>query len=197
MSTPIVIVDYGMGNLRSVQKAFEQVGFAAEISAEPEQIADAQKLVLPGVGAFRDAIAKLREANLVAPIKEHLQQERPFLGICLGLQLLFMRSYEDGDYLGLDLLPGEVVRLKAALGSRFRTWVGTSFALWASVLCSLVCRLSRTSTLCIRIMPSPKTRRWSPPRPIIQRHSARRCGGIISMQRSSTPRRARRWASPC
>jgi glutamine amidotransferase len=106
----IVIVDYGMANLRSVQKAFEKVGHAAEITGDPNRLAGADKLVLPGVGAFRDAIAKLREADLAAPILEHIRAGRPFLGICLGLELLFTTSYEDGVYRGLDLFPGEVVR---------------------------------------------------------------------------------------
>lgn len=107
---PIHIVDYGMANLRSVQKAFEKVGAAALISADPNRIADADKLVLPGVGAFRDAIAKLRSAGFDRPIIEHIRAGKPFLGICLGLQLLFTRSHEDGVYQGLDIFPGEVVR---------------------------------------------------------------------------------------
>jgi glutamine amidotransferase len=106
----IVIVDYGMGNLRSVQKAIEKVGQAAVISGNPDQVARADKLILPGVGAFRDAIARLREAELVAPIVDHIRSGRPFLGICLGLQLLFTTSHEDGMHQGLNLFPGEVVR---------------------------------------------------------------------------------------
>jgi glutamine amidotransferase len=106
----IVIVDYGMANLRSVQKAFEMSGFAAEISADPNRIAEADKVVLPGVGAFCDAIARLREADFVPPLTEHIRGGKPFLGICLGLQLLFTVSHEDGEHKGLDLFPGEVVR---------------------------------------------------------------------------------------
>jgi len=108
--TKILIVDYGMGNLRSVQKAFEKVGFAAEISGDPNRIGDFDKLVLPGVGAFRDAIARLRDADLAAPIIEHVHKGKPFLGICLGLQLLFTTSHEDGAHRGLDVFAGEVVR---------------------------------------------------------------------------------------
>ena len=107
---PILIVDYGMANLRSVQKAFEKVGFAATISGDPSRVGEADKLVLPGVGAFRDAIARLRESGLAEPIVDHVKAGRPFLGICLGLQLLFAKSYEDGEYDGLNLFPGEVVR---------------------------------------------------------------------------------------
>jgi glutamine amidotransferase len=112
MMKPILIVDYGMANLRSVQKAFEKMGHAAEISSDPNRIGECDKLVLPGVGAFRDAIARINEAGLAAPIKRHVQSGKPFLGICLGLQLLFTRSYEDGEYHGLDLFPGEVVRFR-------------------------------------------------------------------------------------
>ncbi len=112
----ILIVDYGMANLRSVQKAFERVGAAAEITGDPHRIAAADKLVLPGVGAFRDAIARLHEAHLAEPIKAHIHSGKPFLGICLGLQLLFTRSYEDGVHEGLDVFPGEVVRFDEVPG---------------------------------------------------------------------------------
>src|ERR1700681_1957466 len=106
----IVIVDYGLANLRSVQKAFEKLGHGAAIAADPNRVAEADKVVLPGVAAFRDAIARLREAALVQPLVEHVRKGKPFLGICLGLQLLFTTSYEDGEHTGLDLFPGEVVR---------------------------------------------------------------------------------------
>jgi glutamine amidotransferase len=107
---PIVIVDYGMGNLRSVQKALEKVGQPAIITSDPNRIAEAGKVVLPGVGAFRDAIARLHEAGMAEPLVSHIRAGKPFLGICLGLQLLFSKSYEDGEHAGLDLFPGEVVR---------------------------------------------------------------------------------------
>src|SRR5688500_17732614 len=97
----ITIVDYGMGNLRSVQKACEKVGAEARIAADPAAIAAADKLILPGVGAFRDAIHELRRLHLVEPIVEHIRRDKAFLGICLGLQLLFDVSYEDGKWPGL------------------------------------------------------------------------------------------------
>ena len=112
----IVIVDYGMANLRSVQKAFERVGAAAEITGDPAVVARADKVVLPGVGAFQDAIARLRESGLAEPIIKHIDSGRPFLGICLGLQLLFTRSHEDGVHEGLNVLPGEVVRFPKVPG---------------------------------------------------------------------------------
>ena len=105
----IAIVDYGMANLRSVQKAFERVGFAAEITSDPAAIAAAERVVLPGVGAFRDAIARLRETRLDRTILDFIHSGRPFLGICLGMQMLFSRSHEDGTHAGLDLFPGDVV----------------------------------------------------------------------------------------
>ena len=106
----IRIVDYGMGNLRSVQKGFEKLGIAAEIVTQPEQIAAADQLVLPGVGAFRDAIHELQRLELVEPIREHIRRDKPFLGICLGLQLLFDVSHEEGEWQGLGVLAGDVVR---------------------------------------------------------------------------------------
>jgi len=106
----ISIVDYGMGNLRSVQKAFERVGADAQIITTPEQVSRADKLVLPGVGAFRDAIGHLHAQGLVPPLLDAVESGRPFLGICLGLQLLFDVSYEDGEYQGLGIIPGRVVR---------------------------------------------------------------------------------------
>lgn len=111
-----VIVDYGMANLRSVQKAFEQVGDAAIITSDPNRISGAARLVLPGVGAFRDAIARLRETRLDEVIAAHIRQGRPFLGICLGMQMLFTRDHEDGLHTGLDLFGGDVVRFPSTPG---------------------------------------------------------------------------------
>jgi imidazole glycerol-phosphate synthase subunit HisH len=106
----LAIIDYEMGNLRSVQKALERVGAAAVITSDPAVVADASKVILPGVGAFRDAIAALRERKLVEPIKAAIDAGKPFLGICLGLQLLMERGYEDGVHDGLGILKGECVR---------------------------------------------------------------------------------------
>ena len=109
----IAIIDYGMGNLRSVEKAFEKVGYDTVVTDKPESIENADKIVLPGVGAFKDAIDGLQERDLVEPIKNHIKQNKLFLGICLGLHLLFTKSYEDGVHEGLDIVPGEVVRFNA------------------------------------------------------------------------------------
>lgn len=105
-----IIIDYGMGNLRSVQKAFERIGEPAIISSQPAEIAAATCVVLPGVGAFRDAIAALRQQDLIGVIKDHIAADRPFLGICLGLQLLMDVSLEDGEHDGLKIIPGIVQR---------------------------------------------------------------------------------------
>ena len=109
----IAIIDYGMGNLRSVEKAFEKVGFDTVVTDKPEIIENADKIVLPGVGAFKDAKDGLQERDLIEPIRSHIKQNKLFLGICLGLHLLFTRSHEDGVHEGLDIVSGEVVRFDA------------------------------------------------------------------------------------
>lgn len=106
----IAVIDYGMGNLRSVEKGFAQVGYEVSIINDAREIAAADKLVLPGVGAFRDAISEVRRLNFDEPIKAHVAAGKPFLGICLGLQLLFDVSYEDGEYEGLGIIPGKCVK---------------------------------------------------------------------------------------
>jgi glutamine amidotransferase len=106
----IAVIDYGMGNLRSVQKALERAGGRAEIVSSPEQAASAEKIVLPGVGGFGDAIVNLKREGWVELIQDSIESGKPFLGICLGLQLLFDVSYEDGEHQGLGVFTGDVVR---------------------------------------------------------------------------------------
>ncbi len=108
----IAIVDYGMGNLRSVQKAIERVGSSASIVQSPEGLEGVEKLVLPGVGAFADAMKGLEEGGLIEPILRHIKKGRLFLGICLGLQLLFSESTEGGLHYGLNVIPGRVMRFE-------------------------------------------------------------------------------------
>ncbi len=108
----IAVVDYGMGNLRSVQKAVEKVGFDSVLVDSPEGLEGVEKVVLPGVGAFRDAMQGLRDRGLIDPILRHIREERPFLGICLGLHVLFTESEEDGPCKGLGVIPGKVVRFR-------------------------------------------------------------------------------------
>ncbi|MBU4311080.1 imidazole glycerol phosphate synthase subunit HisH [bacterium] len=105
----IVIVDYGMGNLRSVQKAFQKVGQEALITSDPDKVLQASKVVLPGVGAFGKCIANLKEHHLIDPIYRFIETGKPFLGICLGLQLLFTES-EEGGVTGLNIIKGRVKR---------------------------------------------------------------------------------------
>lgn len=106
----IAIVDYGLGNLRSVQKALEKVGHAATITTDPADVARAERVILPGVGASADALAAVRSQGLEGPLKDFIASGRPFLGVCLGLQMLYDWSYEDGEHRGLGVLPGKVVR---------------------------------------------------------------------------------------
>jgi glutamine amidotransferase len=106
----IAIVDYGMGNLRSVHKGFERVGFPAVVTQDPRVIRKASGLVVPGVGAFKKAMENLTELGLVESLREFIASERPFLGICLGLQLLFSESEEFGVQSGLGIFAGRVVR---------------------------------------------------------------------------------------
>ncbi|MDE0028693.1 MAG: imidazole glycerol phosphate synthase subunit HisH, partial [Deltaproteobacteria bacterium] len=110
----IAVVDYGMGNLRSVQKGLERVGFDAEVTRDPGRIADARGVVLPGVGAFHSCMENLQRFGLVNVIQDVVRRKRPFLGICLGLQLLFDESEEFGSPDGLCLVPGKVLGFTAA-----------------------------------------------------------------------------------
>ncbi len=106
----INIIDYGMGNLRSVQKAFEFLGYEAKITDNKEEIEKASHLVLPGVGAFGLGMEALNERGFIEVIHSAVEKGKPFLGICLGMQLLFDKSYEHGEHEGLGIIPGEVKR---------------------------------------------------------------------------------------
>ena len=117
----IAIIDYGMGNLRSVQKAFETVGHRAVVTRDRLAIADASHVVLPGVGAFADCMANLEHYGLVEPIRKAIESGKPFLGICLGLQLLFTESEEFGVHKGLGVLPGRVKKFPFGNGHAPKT----------------------------------------------------------------------------
>lgn len=108
----IVIIDYGMGNLHSVSKAIERLGYTPTITSDPNVILQASGAILPGVGAFGDAMAHLRETGLDDVVKQFVASGKPLLGICLGMQLLFTKSEEHGDHAGLNLLSGNVVRFQ-------------------------------------------------------------------------------------
>jgi len=121
----IIIIDYGMGNLASVYNAFIKVNDKNEdikISSDEKLIRDADKLILPGVGAFGDAMKNLEKFKLVYPILDHINKNKFFLGICLGFQLLFKKSYENGVFDGLGIIKGEVVRFKTELPIPHMGW---------------------------------------------------------------------------
>ncbi len=107
----ITIIDYGAGNIASVTKAFEFLGYEAKVTSDPQEILTAKALVLPGVGSFGDAMQNIEQRNLVAPIKEYINSGKPFLGICLGLQLLFESSEESPGVEGLSILKGKIIKI--------------------------------------------------------------------------------------
>jgi len=108
----IAIIDYGMGNLRSVQKGIERVGFAAEVTRDRQRIEAAAGVILPGVGAFGACMGNLRTYGLIDTVRRVIENGTPFLGICLGMQLLFEESEEFGPVPGLGIFPGRVVRFR-------------------------------------------------------------------------------------
>jgi len=112
MTSKIVIIDYGMGNLRNVQKGFEKIGFEATLTRNKKEIGKASGIVLPGVGAFKDCMENLEKYGLIDPLLRSIEKGKPYLGICLGLQILFSKSEEFGSHKGLDLIRGNVVKFK-------------------------------------------------------------------------------------
>ena len=119
MAVRVGIVDYQMGNLRSVQKAVEHIGYNTIVTGDLNELAQVSHLILPGVGAFGDAMAELKKRHLVAFLQEWAESEKPFLGICLGMQLLFETSQEGGSHEGLAILPGQVLRFEQPIGMPF------------------------------------------------------------------------------
>jgi len=112
MTPRIVIIDYGMGNLRNVQKGFEKIGLEAKLTRNKKEIGRASAIVLPGVGAFKDCMENLEKYGLIDPLLRSVEKGKPYLGICLGLQILFSESEEFGTHKGLDLIRGKVVRFR-------------------------------------------------------------------------------------
>ncbi|WP_027086346.1 imidazole glycerol phosphate synthase subunit HisH [Cohnella panacarvi] len=123
----IAIIDYGMGNLHSVSKAVERLGCEAVVTSDPATILAAEGAILPGVGAFGDAMANLRETGLDAVVKQYAATGKPLLGICLGMQLLFTESEEHGTHRGLNLLPGRVVRFQGSYKIPHMGWNELAF----------------------------------------------------------------------
>ncbi len=118
----IAIVDYGMGNLRSVEKGFQKVGVDVRVVTGPKAVDDAQAVVLPGVGAFRDCMKNLGQMSLIEPVLRSIRKGKPYLGICLGLQILFTQSEEFGTHSGLDVLKGKVIRFDIDLKVPHMGW---------------------------------------------------------------------------
>ena len=111
----IAIIDYGLGNVFSLSSSLRYLGLECRITRDPQEIAAADRIILPGVGAYGDAMAKLNETGLIPLLKEQAARGKPFMGICLGMQLLFEKGYEYGEHQGLGLLPGSIRPLAEAL----------------------------------------------------------------------------------
>ncbi len=118
----IVLIDYGMGNLRSVQKAFEKEGARPKVTSRAKDLERAEKIILPGVGAFTHAMKELKKNKLIAPLKEKIKSGTPYLGLCLGLQLLFSESEEGDRVKGLDIIPGCVKRFRVRMKIPHMGW---------------------------------------------------------------------------
>lgn len=118
----IGIVDYGRGNLRSVEKALEKLGYEVKIMTSPEEMPEVQGVILPGVGAFADAMAALEKGKWLDPLKDYVLNGKPFLGICLGMQLLFEIGEEHGEHAGLGFLKGKVVKFPQGLKIPHMGW---------------------------------------------------------------------------
>jgi len=123
----IAIIDYGLGNLHSISKALERMGHSSVITADHESIQAADGIILPGVGAFGDAMYELESRDLVSVLKQEALRGKPLLGICLGMQLLFTSSEENGYHQGLNILPGHVVRFQGDFNIPHMGWNWLSF----------------------------------------------------------------------
>lgn len=123
----IAIIDYGVGNLNSIQNALEKLGYESIITHKKEDLHLSSGIILPGVGAFNDAIKSLRETGLVDDIMECVENGKPLLGICLGMQLLYEKSYEDGEWEGLGILKGNVVKFDDSLKVPHMGWNDIKF----------------------------------------------------------------------
>jgi len=122
-----IIIDYGLGNIDSVARAFEKIGVETKISKDKDEIMNAKSIILPGVGAFRDAINALKEMDLIPILKEHVNKGKFLIGICLGMQLLYEKSYENGEYEGLGFIKGSVKKLDIDLKVPHMGWNNLKF----------------------------------------------------------------------
>ena len=124
MTKQVIIVDYGMGNLHSVRKAVAAAGGAPVVTGDAALVAAADKVILPGVGAFGDCMRNLEQSGLIPVLRDHIRQDKPFLGICLGMQVLFEESEESPGVPGLGILPGKVIRIPTRLKLPHMGWNG-------------------------------------------------------------------------
>ncbi len=122
-----LIIDYGMGNLNSVQKGFERVGLDTVVSDSIQKIKDAKTIILPGVGAYKDAMDLLNKLELSDVIKEEVRKGKPIIGICLGMQLLYEKGYEYGEYDGLGLIKGDIRKMDISLKVPHMGWNSLRF----------------------------------------------------------------------
>ncbi|HCQ5967788.1 TPA: imidazole glycerol phosphate synthase subunit HisH [Clostridioides difficile] len=122
-----IIVDYGLGNIDSVSRGFRKAGIETKISSDIDEIKQADSLILPGVGAFRDSISALDKLGLIPIIKEHVSKGKFMIGICLGMQLLYEKSYEHGEYEGLGLIKGSIDKLDITLKVPHMGWNNLKF----------------------------------------------------------------------
>ncbi len=158
-----------MGNLRSVQRGFARVGHESTVTDDPQILMQADKVVLPGVGAFADAMQQLHHRNLVEPLRLLAESGKPLLGICLGLQLLFEKSHENGTHAGMGLYPVKWFHFRIYRRStKFRIWVGTNWKCGKSAPCLAALHLMRFSISCTLTTLCPQTKRWLRLKPIMQ-----------------------------
>jgi len=158
----IAIIDYGMGNIHSVQKALELFGAKTTVTNNPEEIRAADKAVLPGVGAFDDAMLELKKQDLISALNEYIKNRRPFLGICLGMQLLFEESEEASESKGLGILKGKVKRFTELKGLKVPHMGWNQLKIVSSV-CPLLKNIPDNSYMyfCHSYYPEPKDRNSS------------------------------------
>lgn len=186
----IAIIDYGMGNLRSVSKAFEAVGHRAVVTRNTRVIDDASRVVLPGVGAFGDCMANLERYGLVQSIRKSVQSGKPFLGICLGLQLLFTESEEFGRHEGLGIIPGRVRRFAAGPAVKVPHMGWNQVTLRPIVPCSMELGTGPIGILSIHILSNRWIRRSSQRRRHMGSLLRRASGETMWWHASFTRRRA-------
>ena len=127
----IAIVDYGVGNIFSLYSSFKYIGAEVVLTSDPEEIKKADKIILPGVGAFADAAKKLRDSGLADVVEKEVKNGKPLLGICLGMQMLFERSFEYGEHQGLGLIKGDIVSMEGVVPANYKIpligWNGLHF----------------------------------------------------------------------